>query len=54
MIKSTWRFFLGAAIGAGIGYALVLLVQPSRPSRTPAWRVLYEAGREEREEQRAG
>jgi hypothetical protein len=53
-IKSTWRFFLGAAIGAGVGYALVLLTQPARRNPPPGWRVLYQAGREEREEQTAG
>ena len=42
-MKNTWRFFLGAAIGAGVGYALILLVKPG-PKRTPAgWRVIYSA-----------
>lgn len=53
MIKSTWRFFLGAAIGAGIGYSLVLLTLPSRRNPAPGWQVLYQANREQREEQRA-
>ncbi len=52
-MKLTWRFFLGAAIGAGVGYAMVLLVQPTPKRRTPRWRTLYQASPEQREEQTA-
>lgn len=40
-MKSTWRFFLGAAIGLGLGYAAVLLrPQPRRGSHL---RTIYRA-----------
>ncbi|HVP04190.1 MAG TPA: hypothetical protein VMT90_00800 [Dehalococcoidia bacterium] len=52
MIKRSWRFVLGAAIGVGLGYALALLVQPA-PKRGERWRTLYQAAPEEREEQTA-
>jgi hypothetical protein len=51
-VKLSWRFLLGAAMGAGLGYALILLLQPA--SKRDQWRVLYQAPREEREEQPAG
>jgi hypothetical protein len=50
-MKLTWRFLLGAAIGAGVGYAMVLLVQPGPKRRAPLWLTLYEASPEQREEQ---
>jgi hypothetical protein len=52
-MKLTWRFLLGAAIGAGVGYAVVLLVQPAPKRRVPRWRTLYQASPEQREEQTA-
>lgn len=54
MIKAYWRFFLGAAIGAGIGYAFVLLRQPARPNPRDTWQVMYQAGGAEREESTTG
>lgn len=53
MIKKSWRFVLGAAIGAGVGYALALLVQPAPRKQAERWRTLYQAAPEEREEQTA-
>ena len=50
-MKLTWRFFLGAVIGAGVGYAMVLLVQPGRTRGAPRWRTSYQASPEQREEQ---
>jgi gas vesicle protein len=50
-MKLTWRFLLGTAIGAGVGYAMVLLVQPGPKRRAPLWLTLYEASPEQREEQ---
>jgi len=50
-MKLTWRFLLGAVIGAGVGYALVLLVQPARRRRAPRWRTMYHTSPEQREEQ---
>jgi hypothetical protein len=50
-MKLTWRFLLGAAIGTGVGYAMVLLVQPGPKRRAPLWLTLYEASPEQREEQ---
>ncbi|MDP9181065.1 MAG: hypothetical protein M3O21_05015 [Chloroflexota bacterium] len=50
-MKLTWRFLLGAVIGAGVGYAMVLLVQPAPKRRAPRWRTLYRASPEQREEQ---
>jgi gas vesicle protein len=52
-MKLTWRFFLGTAIGAGVGYAMVLLVQPAPKRRVPRWRTLYQSSPEQREEQTA-
>jgi hypothetical protein len=52
-MKLTWRFLLGAAIGAGLGYAMVLLVQPAPKRRAPRWLTVYEAASEQREEQTA-
>ena len=49
-----WRFFLGAGIGMGLGYALVLLLQPSMARRAkPRFRTIYEAPAERKEEQTA-
>lgn len=53
MIKRSWRFALGAAIGLGLGYALALLVQPAPRKQAERWRTLYQAAPEEREEQTA-
>lgn len=53
MIKKSWRFALGAAIGAGLGYALALLVQPAQRKQSERWRTLYQAAPEEREEHTA-
>ena len=50
-MKLTWRFLLGAVIGAGVGYAMVLLVQPVRKRRAPRWRAMYRRSPERREEQ---
>jgi gas vesicle protein len=50
-MKLTWRFLLGAVIGAGVGYAIVLLVQPAPRRREPRWRMSYQAPPEQREEQ---
>jgi gas vesicle protein len=50
MMKRTWRFFLGAAIGLSIGYAATLLLQT--PAK-PRLRTIYKAPVEEREEQPA-
>ena len=52
VIKRAWRFFLGAAIGAGLGYALVLIIQPSARRKAQRWHTLYQATPEQREEQR--
>ncbi len=49
-MKRTWRFFLGAAIGMGIGYAATLLLQS--PAK-PRLRTIYKAPVEERDPQRA-
>jgi hypothetical protein len=49
-MKLTWRFLLGAAIGAGVGYAMVLLVQPAPKRRGPRWLTLYHASPDQREE----
>ncbi len=51
-MKRTWRFLLGAAIGAGVGYAMVLLVKPAPRARPSRWQSLYEAS-EQTEEQTA-
>jgi hypothetical protein len=53
MIGRSWRFFLGAAIGLGLGYALALLVQPAPRKTAQRWRTLYQAAPEEREEHTA-
>ena len=50
-MKLTWRFLLGAVIGTGVGYAMVLLVQPAPKRRGPRWRTMYRASPERREEQ---
>lgn len=50
MIKRSWRFALGAAIGLSLGYALALLVQPAQKKQVERWRTLYQAAPEEREE----
>jgi gas vesicle protein len=50
-MKLTWRFLLGAVIGAGVGYAMVLLVKPAPRRRAPRWRTPYQASPEQREEQ---
>jgi hypothetical protein len=52
-MKLTWRFLLGTAIGAGLGYAMVLLVQPAPKRRAPRWLNLDQASPEQREEQTA-
>jgi hypothetical protein len=52
-MKKGWRFVLGAAMGVGLGYALVLLLQPGN-RRSRRLRVIYQAPREERKEQPAG
>jgi gas vesicle protein len=52
-MKLTWRFLLGAVIGAGVGYAMVLLVQPGRTRGATRWRTSYQASPEQREEQSA-
>lgn len=43
VMKTTWRFFLGAAIGAGLGYALVLLTHPGPKRKAERWATLYRA-----------
>ena len=49
-----WRFLLGGAIGVGIGYAAVLLVQPQlRARRRSRLRTIYKAPAESKEEQPA-
>jgi hypothetical protein len=50
MIFRAWRFFLGAAIGLGLGYSLALLMQPAPRKPAQRWRTLYQAAPEEREE----
>ena len=49
-MKKSWRFFLGAAIGIGLGYAAMLLLQS--PAK-PRLRTIYQAPTEDREEQTA-
>ena len=49
-MKTTWRFFLGAGIGIGLGYAVMLLLQT--PAK-PRLRAIYQAPAEEREMQPA-
>jgi hypothetical protein len=50
VIRRSWRFALGAAIGLSLGYALALLVQPAQKKQVERWRTLYQAAPEEREE----
>lgn len=49
-MKKSWRFFLGAAIGIGLGYAAMLLLQTPAKARM---RTIYQAPAEERKEQTA-
>lgn len=52
-MKTTWRFFLGAAIGAGLGYALVLLTHPGPKRKPERWATLYRATPDKSEEHSA-
>lgn len=49
-MKKSWRFFLGAAIGIGLGYAIMLLLQA--PEK-PRLRTIYKAPTEKRDERTA-
>jgi hypothetical protein len=49
-MKNSWRFLLGAAIGVGVGYALVLLMQTPQK---PRLRTIYKAPEELPEERLA-
>jgi gas vesicle protein len=51
-MSKIWRFMLGGAIGVGIGYAAVLLVQPQLQARRRSRRLrtIYQAPAERKEE----
>lgn len=52
-MKLTWRFLLGATIGAGLGYAVVLLTHPGAKPQTQRWQTLYQAAPDKTEEHTA-
>jgi NhaP-type Na+/H+ or K+/H+ antiporter len=51
-VTGIWRFIFGAAIGGGLGYALVLLAQPAGRTR-PRFRTIDQAPAETSEERTA-